>query len=275
MNSPKTLVFILLVGSAFVCGCGASCPKAAATGGHDNKWEQALAAKVELRLEPRNPITIKRDVHYFDIAVDADLFARKFHEVMRDPNRRFGLIEVDRPATERGQSFHHIPPAGPDDSTCGKTSSRFQGRYRIEDTSPIWEKLSHYAPARDALCDFENENTSDYGVICALNLPPDPKPGEAHAHPKVGDHYEFEYHYLSGSPIAGSSRFEVAQIADNQCRLTQIFEYQEQHEVFAAFFANGGLTLHDNVLSSQVLQTAAALNVTILHTDLPAEYQIH
>jgi hypothetical protein len=50
------------------------------------------------------------------------------------------------------------------------------------------------------------------------------------------------------------------------------FTYREQTLPFAAFFANGGLTLHDHVVYSQVAQTAALLGVAYEALDLPAAY---
>ena len=78
---------------------------------------------------------------------------------------------------------------------------------------------------------------------------------------------------LEGSPIAGSSRFEVRQLVDGQSELLQIFTYQEQTASFAAFFSNGGLTLHNQVVYSQVRQTAELLGVPFEAPDIPPAYQ--
>jgi len=199
-------------------------------------------------------------VHNFVLPADADQVARAFHAVMRIPNVQFGLIEVDRPDADRGAPF--------------REGSRFQGRYRVEAGSKLLAELAKWPPAEQAICAFDNQNTSDYGVIKTLQLPPDTAPASAPAHPAVGTQYVLEYTYLVGSPIGGSSRFEVTQLGDNQSRLTQIFEYQEVSATFASFFANGGLTLHEQVLSSQVAQTAKQLHVEILSTDMPKEYMI-
>jgi hypothetical protein len=219
-----------------------------------------LAARKHLKTVGSNPITIKRDVHSFELAADADEVARRFHEVMRTPGLKFGLIQVDRPDAERDQPF--------------QLGSRFQGRYVVEDVNPVLHRLGQWPPAKQAFCAIENKETSDYGVIAKLALPPEARPADAPVHPASGTTYVLEYTYLVGSPIGGSSRFEVTQLADNRSRFTQIFTYQETNSSFAAFFANGGLTLHEQVVSSQVAKTAKALGVSILSTDMPAEYLI-
>jgi hypothetical protein len=239
-------------------GCGGGCPAPNAAPQQRAQWHAELERKTELKLDATRSLTIKRDVHVFEVDADADAVATAFHQVVRDPERRFGLIQVDRPDAERGQPFHE--------------GSRFQGRYRIEDTSKLLEHLNQYPPVRQGLCELENGSTSDFGVIRILQLPPEPKDPSAPAHPAVGTTYVLEYHYLEGSPIAGSSRFEVQQLADGKSSLQQIFTYQELTLPFAAFFSNGGLTLHDQVVYGQVAQAAASLGVTYRALDLPPQY---
>lgn len=243
---------------ATLTGCGAGCPSAESPAKSRQEWADKLARRLRLVAVPEHRITVKRDVHSFVLAADADQVARAFHAVMRIPHVRFGMIEVDRPDADEGQPFH--------------LGSRFQGRYRLEAGSPLLADLSKWSPARAAFCSFENSSTSDYGVIAALVLPSEtPRVGDP-PHPAVGTTYVLEYTYLIGSPIGGSSRFEVLQLADNRSQLTQIFQYQEVNASFAAFFANGGLTLHEQVVSSQVAKTAARLNVEIISTDMPKAY---
>lgn len=212
-----------------------------------------------MRSDGGRSISIKRDVHVLIIDADADRVATAFHDVMRDPTRRFGMIEVDRPDAETGKPF--------------RLGSRFQGRYRLGDGSKLLRELAEYEPAAQALCLIENENTSDYGVIAALELPAEVRPEGSGSHPVAGTTFVLEYRYLEGSPIAGSSRFEVRQLADDRSEVVQIFTYQEQTAAFAAFFANGGLTLHNQVVYSQVKQTAALLGVPFAAPDIPAAYQ--
>jgi hypothetical protein len=250
------LVCLSTLGTA----CGRSgCPEPTAPPASRAEWAARLRAKQELYVDATRSITVKRDAHTLVVHADADLVATAFHRVMRDPARKFGMIEIDRPDGEVGQPF--------------SLGSRFQGRYRIADGSKVLTRLSEYEPARAALCELENQNTSDYGVIRELFLPPETRPGDAPAHPAPGTTYLLEYRYLEGTPIAGSSRFEVRQISDGLSELTQIFTYQEQSAAFAAFFANGGLTLHNQVIYSQVKQTAELLGVKFEAPDIPLEYQ--
>jgi len=256
---PSLLKWIVgICGAVTVTGCGEACPYPQSPAKSRAEWAAELAARGRMETIAAHPITIKRDVHSFELSADADEVARKFHEVMRTPGLKFGMIEVDRPEPERGQPF--------------QLGSRFQGRYVIEDTNPVLQHLSQWQPAKQAFCAVSNKTTSDYGLIVNLELPPEVRPADAPTHPAPGTTFVLEYAYLVGSPIGGSSRFEVAQLADKRSRLTQIFTYQEINASFAAFFANGGLTLHKQVVSSQVAKTAKALGVEILSTDMPKEY---
>ena len=248
-----------LLAATWLVGCGASaCPTRSAANPSAH-WEADLLSRPLLVTHPERAITVKRDVHEFYIPADADDVARAFHAVMRDPNRHYGLIQVKRPAQDINQPFHQ--------------GSRFQGDYEIENTSSFWSGLGKTDLGRQAFCAIEAKNTSDYGEISGLDLPPDPAPSDRKA-PAAGTSYFMEYRYLQGSPIGGSSRFEVKQIADKQTVLTQIFTYQETTASFAAIFANGVLTLHDKVVRSQVAQTAALLHVAITQSDVPTPYRI-
>jgi hypothetical protein len=90
------------------------------------------------------------------------------------------------------------------------------------------------------------------------------------------------YRYLKPTPIAGSSTFEVSDVVDpgelsglgvpKAARVRQIFVYQEQNKAFADFFTTGGLRLHDQVVYSQVMQSAEAAGTCVLRTDIPKEY---
>lgn len=239
--------------------CASGCPTPESPPSSRLEWAKRLQSRRELSIDASRPISVKRDVHVLRVHADADQVASAFHQVMRDPQRRFGLIQVDRPEREAGQPF--------------QLGSRFQGRYRLQDSSKLLNELSKYEPAREALCAIENQNTSDYGLIAVLELPPAEKPAGAPPHPAPGTLFVLEYRYLEGSPIAGSSRFEVRQLSDQLSEISQIFTYQEQTAAFAAFFANGGLTLHNQVVYSQVKQTAALLGVAFEAPDIPEAYQ--
>jgi hypothetical protein len=265
----RHIAFCLLgacaLGIATFSACSRTCP----TSRHASeraRWEEKLRDASPLSTNPNASISIKRDVHELVVGVDAATFAEAFHAVMRDPERRFGLIRVDRLPANVGKPFH--------------VGERFQGRYELaaagrQSLTGIWKQL--FGPVFDdptvaeAVCNIENGQTSDYGEIIRLEL-------EA---PKLGK-YTMEYRYLSPSPIAGSSTFEVTDITDqgelqslgvNKAALVrQLFVYQEQNEGFANFFSTGGLRLHNQVVYSQVMQAAEAAGTCIIRTDIPKEY---
>lgn len=230
-------------------------------------WASELGQRQPLAIDYRSDITVKRDVRDMIVDVEAARLAPAFHQVMTDATRRFGLIRVDRLPENVGKPF-----------TLGE---KFQGRYEVD--RAILEQLRGHVrdwfgdfsdsdPVRSWLCQIENGHTSDYGVISALQQSPAP-----------GKEYTLSYRYLSGSPIAGSSTFTVADITDAELLgqhgiaqgslLRQVFEYQEQTSSFAAFFTRGGLRLHNQVVHNQVEQAAAAAGGKIVASDIPVEYQ--
>ena len=239
-------------------GCRPSgCPGPHASADSRSQWEAALDGRKELVLDGKRDITIKRDVRNIVVSADADKVAQAFHEVMRDPKRRFGLIRVDRKEANIGKPF--------------SVGERFQGRYELDaairQNLEPWEKkmFGDFASdpgVRSFLCDIENQNTSDYGMIAALNLTP-----------KAGEDFVLAYRYLEGSPIAGSSTFVITQVSPGSSKITQIFEYQELTAAFALFFSSGGLKLHNQVVYNQAAQAAEILGAKILSTDLPEEYR--
>jgi hypothetical protein len=212
-----------------------------------------------LKLDPSGSIAIKRDVHDLELDGCSALdFAGAFHETMRAVGKEFGLIKVVRTKAETGQPF--------------KMGSRFQGQYQIEDAlraahqkgfvawierhvPGVIEKLGLGKLLRHA----EDAFTSDYGVITTFDLASPTQP-------------TMTYEYLEGSPIAGSSTFLVTPTGAKTCRFTQIFLYQELHPDFVLFFSMGGLKLHDQVVYSQVKQSADLLGARITSTDIPPEY---
>lgn len=266
--SVRAIVFFTAVGFATALpgclGCGSGCPTSAKAAERD-KWEAALQARTELPLRPTHEIAIKRDVHEIFVSTDAATLADAFHSVMRDPERRFGLIRVDRLAANAGKPF--------------SLGEKFQGRYSLEgaiakELPGKWKKLFGELvdddDIQDLLCRIENEETSDFGVIARLELSPPP-----------GEPYVLEYRYLTGSPIAGSSTFAVSEASPSElaklgvakaAKLTQIFVYQEQTSSFAKFFTRGGLKLHNQVVMSQAEQAAQVAGAEVLATDVPKEY---
>ena len=249
-------LFMGAVSVMSLTGCRGSCPTPDVQDREPNAWEAQLERRVELRLNPSSTITIKRDVHNIEIDVEAGRFADAFHQVLRDPNRRFGLIRVDRERRNRDKPFH--------------IGERFQGRYELDEAirqnfrgwgRTFFGNLVNIPEVKEWLCRIENEATSDYGVIARLEMSP-----------PAGEPYVLEYHYLDGSPIAGSSTFIVAPLGPSRCRLTQVFEYQELTLTFATFFSAGGLKLHDQVVMSQATQAAALVGGHVLTSDIPPEY---
>jgi len=220
------------------------------------RWESDLDQKTELLLDASRNITIKRDVHTIVVSTDASKLAAAFHDVMRDPKRRFGLIRVDRKQANVGKPF--------------QLGERFQGRYEVDEVikrdlhgwaKRVFGDLVEEPGIKAFLCDVENQSTSDYGVIATLVLSP-----------KEGQDYVLAYRYLSGSPIAGSSTFVVHSVSPGVSSLTQIFEYQEASSTFALFFSSGGLKLHNQVVYSQASQAAELLGAKIVSSDIPAAY---
>jgi hypothetical protein len=233
-------------------GCPTKCPTDARA-----KWEAELDKKTELVLDATRDITIKRDVHVLVVSADAPKLAAAFHDVMRDPKRHFGLIKVDRKLTNADKPF--------------QLGERFQGRYEIDealkhDMTPwakkVFGNFVEEPGVKAFLCDLENQATSDYGVIAKLELSP-----------KEGQDFVLSYHYLSGSPIAGSSTFIIHQISPGTSSLTQVFEYQELSPTFAVFFSSGGLKLHNQVVYSQVTQAAEIIGAKIVSSDIPDAYR--
>jgi hypothetical protein len=266
MAPLSTAHAMMAMSIAFLATACRGCPTSESPESRAN-WQAELTAKPLLALDPKKEITIKRDVHNVIVDVDAATFAAAFHDVMRDPARRFGLIRVDRLPQYRGKPF-----------TMGE---KFQGRYSIgaaiekglpDRLKRLFGEFADDRHVKEWLCRIENDNTSDYGMITQLDL--EPPPGRAHV---------LRYEYLAGSPIAGSSTFVVRDILDEATllrlgvsrasRLEQIFEYQEQSESFATFFSKGGLKLHNQVVWSQAEQSAAAAGGRVLRTDIPNEYR--
>lgn len=266
-STLRALLFWTIVGMAPLaagCICSSSCPTLSPAS--RAQWERDLEQRYVLKLDPKADIAIKRDVHNVIIDVEASDLAAAFQQVMMDPNRRFGLIRIDRLKRNVGKPF--------------SVGERFQGRYVIadavkKDLKGIWKKLfgelAEDDGIRQILCGIENEMTSDYGVITQLRM--DPAPGEDR---------RMQYKYLSGSPIAGSSTFIITPIDDPKelerlgvpvaSRITQVFEYQELTATFAQFFGAGGLKMHNQVVYNQALAAAEQAGGKVLESDIPKAY---
>ncbi|MFI5297562.1 MAG: hypothetical protein ACHREM_05635 [Polyangiales bacterium] len=211
---------------------------------------------------------------------------------MKVPNAEFGLIKVRRPLDRVGKDF--------------QIGERFQGQYQLNDglmtTAPAWLKdlvvlARKSTPLQEAVCSIENKDMSDYGIIEELNLVLKQGP------------LVFAYRYLDGSPIAGTSTFTVvpedrtnahgASPSDAgatstttpesapapSCVLTQVFQYQEQHELTAVLMSGPILKLHDQVVWNQAKHAVDLMNasdavksgkrppVAITASDIPIEYR--
>jgi hypothetical protein len=267
MSSRRgTLQGLTIAFLATAVACGGGCPDSQSAA-DQKKWASEIAQRHILPLRADDEITIKRDVHNVFVNADAATFAHAFHDVMRDPDSRFGLIRVDRLPGNVGRPFH--------------IGEKFQGRYSLEQAvanqlsakfRKVFGELVEDEAIQEWLCRIENERTSDYGQITRLELAP--APGEPHV---------LKYEYLEGSPIAGSSTFLVRDVTaaeelarlgvDKASRLEQVFEYQEQTSSFANFFSQGGLKLHNQVVWSQAEQSAARSGARILESDIPPEYR--
>jgi len=181
-------------------------------------------------------------VHNVVIRADSAAFAAAFQHTLQDSKKQFGLIHIMRKQANIDQPF-----------TLGE---RFQGRFSIE------EALKFTDHPHDFLRGIEDHITSDYGII-----------SEFETAPPLGGEYRIAYRYLEGSPIAGSSTWTIQQIENGVCRFTQVFEYQELQIGFVTFFATLGLKLHNQVVWSEVKQSADLIGVEIVSTDIPEEYR--
>lgn len=260
---------VCAIGAASWCAiacASAPCPESQHPANVES-WATELRARQPLALDYRSDISVKRDMRDVIVDVEAARLAPAFQQVMSDPERRYGLIRVDRLPENLGKPF--------------ALGEHFQGRYEV-DRAIARELQGHLRqwfgdfadsePVQAWVCQIENGLTSDYGVISELDLSPAP-----------GRDYVLQYRYLEGSPIAGSSTFTVADITDpavlaqhgisKGSRLRQLFEYQEQSSSFATFFTKGGLRLHNQVVYSQAEQAAAAAGGKVVASDIPVEYQ--
>lgn len=250
--------------------CGPPCPSASPQ--EERGWETAVKKMTILELKPKDAISIKRDVHNIVIDAEAGDLANAFQDVMIDPERHFGLIQLIRMRENVGKPF--------------KQGERFQGRYSVplaaDQWPDFWKKIFRDLYKEEAVqritCEIENALLSDYGELTLLDLTP--KPGQP---------YRMQYKYLGdeesggGSPIRGSSMFIVTPIVDMQelqalgvskaSKLTQVFEYQERTDFFAYFFSAGGLKLHNQVVYSQAKQAAGLIGAKIIASDIPKDYQ--
>jgi hypothetical protein len=218
--------------------------------------ERRLAGKSPLPVDPKAAIAVKRDVHEFLVSTDAGTFARAFQEVVTDPESTFGLIRVKRPAARLGRDF--------------AVGERFQGCFSLE--LALLARLPAAAraraerllalPAATALLRLvEDALLSNYAEVVAIE-----------SAPGAGGAFRLEYRYLDGTPIAGSSVFTIEDAGPGQCRVRQVFEYQEVNGVALGTFQRFGLKYHDQVVQMEVEKAAARAGVRVLSGTIPSEY---
>jgi hypothetical protein len=219
---------------------------------------EKLLARAPLPVDPARAIAIKRDVHEFEVDVEAQAFARAFREVMTDPESTFGLIRVKRPRERLGRDF--------------EVGERFQGCFSLEMALSGWVErgplrplagavrglLARGAVAR-AIALVEDRLLSDHAEIEELSL-------------DEAGHARLRYRYLEGTPIAGSSTFVVEPEGAGRCRVRQIFEYQEVNAIALATFQRFGLKYHDQVVHMQVQQAAARAGARAVRGTIPDHY---
>lgn len=213
-------------------------------------------ARPVLALDPSSNIAIKRDVRRFDVSAPAARMAEAFHTVLRRPGARFGLIEVIRAEGRSGSPY--------------EVGERFQGRFDLEralldelrdsilrSVSPTVARIVDVLDIDEVLEALADRVASDYGVITELSLEPAP-----------GMPIRMTYEYLEGTPIAGSSIFQVEPLADGGCSCRQIFEYQEQDAGVVLFMGTLGIQMHNDVVRSEIEQAAQLLGARVVRSDI-------
>ncbi len=194
----------------------------------DSRTLKKTAKRRVLSIDPKRSTAVKRNVHEFAVDVDAASFARAFHQVLTEPDTTFGPIEVRRDPERLGQPF--------------AVGERFHGCFSVSASFPRTAALLGRVGLGGLVTRLENALLSDYAVIATLI--------------ESKTRFEASYEYLSGSPIAGESRF-VVEPRGSQARLEVVFCYQEIAApaifVLHAFAAR----LHDEVVLEQVRRAAS------------------
>jgi hypothetical protein len=203
-----------------------------------------LFRRTPLLIDPARGVAVKRSVHEVDVGCDAGSFAAAFAEVMREPDGRFGLIDVKRAPGREGREF--------------EVGERFTGCVRLERTLRVGGWLARLSRTR-ACGWLEDAMMSDYAEVVEVSLAPPP-----------GRPYRVVYRYLSGTPMAGSSTFLVEALGPRRCRFSAIFEYQELNGIAISIMHRFGVKLHDRVTREQAARAAARAGAQILGDTLSA-----
>jgi hypothetical protein len=195
-----------------------------------------LTARAPLHVDAQRSIAIKRNVHEFVVDAPAGLFAAAFHDVMTEPDARFGRIDVRRDPERRGKKF-----------TVGE---RFHGCLGIAASFPRLARLLERIGLRRAATWLEDAVLSDYAEITELV--------------EADQSFTASYRYLDGSPIAGESRFTITPLGEGRCRLTALFTYQEISPVAVLVLQLFAARLHDHVVLDQVERAADRAGASLL-----------
>lgn len=213
-----------------------------------------LAKRSPLATDPGRGVAIKRNVHEFQIDTGARRFADALREVMREPEGRFGLIQLKRPAERVGREF--------------RVGERFHGCFSLERLVDSWFGNGRLGVARRLLGTLtrsrparwlEDALMSDYAEIRAMDMAPGPGGAEC---------YRVVYRYLTGSPIAGRSIYRVVPAGECTCRFEAVFEYQEVSTVAVAALHYFGVEHHDQVVAIQVRRAARLAGARVVRTTM-------
>jgi hypothetical protein len=213
---------------------------------------ERLGRRAPQPVDPSRSIAVKRDVHELIVDTDADTFARAFRAVVTDPESTFGLIRVKRPAARMGQDF--------------EVGERFQGCFSLERAAlarvpararATAARLLASRPVTRLVTWIEDAMLSNYAEVVLIS---DRAP------------FRLEYRYLDGTPIAGSSTFTIEPYGEGQCRVRQIFEYQEVTGIALGTFQRFGLKYHDQVVHMEIAQAAARVGAQVVSGTIPTAY---
>jgi hypothetical protein len=201
-----------------------------------------LGARAPLEVDPRRAVAIKRNVHELVIDAPAARLAAAFHDVMTEPDARFGRIDVRRAPERRGTKF-----------TVGE---RFHGCLSIAGSFPRLARVLDRIGLRRLVTWFEDAVLCDYAEITTL----------------VESERSFtaSYRYLAGSPIAGESRFTITPLGPDRCRLEALFAYQEISPLAVLVLQLFAARLHDHVVVEQVERAAARARSAVLSSTMDA-----